>query len=259
MKALLSLLPVQLLFLACLYPGLLPTLNAASPPAPLASPAHAQRVHTAFEQARNRWTSQSNNVEAAWQFGRWAHDWADFSTNDHQRAAIAELGIAACRHAITLDPKSAPAHYYLALDLSQLTRTKLLGAFKLIEEMEHVWTTASTLDPHFDFAGAHRSLGILYRDAPGWPASVGSEKKSRFHLQKAVELHPEYPGNRLTLFEGYLEWGDKKLIRSAAAETDAFLQKARATLTGERWALEWLDWDHRWHEIKRRANVKDEP
>jgi tetratricopeptide (TPR) repeat protein len=235
-----------------------PFLTAAPPP-PRENPTYAPRVHAAFQRAQDRWSKESNSVEAAWQFGRCAHDWADFSTNDQQRAAIAELGITACRRAIILDAKQAPAHYYLALNLGQLARTKLLGALKLIDEMEEEWTTAATLDPKFDYAGAHRALGILYRDAPGWPTSVGSEKKSRAHLEKAIELHPEYPGNRLALFQGYLEWGERKIIRTKAAETEVFLQKARTIFVGEQWALEWEDWDNLWNEIKRKADVKDEP
>jgi tetratricopeptide (TPR) repeat protein len=242
--------------LAALFTLLLPALKAAPPP-PRESATHAPRIRAAFQQALEKWSKDSNNVEAAWQFGRCTHDWADFATNDQQRAAIAEMGITACRRAIALDSKQAPAHYYLALNLGQVARTKLLGALKLIDEMEEEWTTAARLDPKFDFAGAHRALGILYRDAPGWPTSVGSEKKSRANLEKAVELHPEYPGNRLSLFQGYLEWGDKKLIRSKAAETEAFLKKARTIFVGEQWALEWEDWDNLWTEIKRKADVKE--
>jgi len=242
--------------LAIQQPSPLLAATAAAPPPPPRG-THAPRVEAAFRAAQARWLKDSNSVEAAWQFGRRAHDWAEFATNDHQRAAIAEMAIAACRRAIVLDSKQAAAHYYLGLNLGQLARTKLLGALKLIDEMELEWTTAASLDPKFDYAGPHRALGILYRDAPGWPTSIGSGKKSRRHLEKAVELHPEYPGNRLSLFQGYIEWGDQKLIREKAAETEVFLQKARAVFVGEEWVLDWEEWEQRWLEIKRKADVKE--
>ena len=230
------------------------TLHGA--PEPRDFQRHLDRVRTAFDQALARWQKDSNNVEAAWQFGRAAFDWAEYATNDHQRSGLAELGIAACRRGATLDSNNVAHHYYLALNLGQLARTKMLGALKLIDEMEKEWTTAIQLNPKFDYAGPHRAIGILYRDAPGWPTSIGSEKKSRKHLEKALELHPEYPGNVISLQEGFIEWGDKKTVREKAAENDASLTKARLTFQGERWAWDWDDWDRRWADVKRKAGVK---
>ena len=59
---------------------------------------------------------------------------------------LAQQGIAACRQLIARTPKSAPAHYYLAMNLGQLARTELLGAFKLVREMEREFKTAVGLD-----------------------------------------------------------------------------------------------------------------
>ncbi len=94
------------------------------------------------------------------------------------------------------------------MNLGQLARTKLLGALKLVTEMEAEFKAARRLDEHLDFAGPDRSLGLLYLEAPGWPTSVGSRTKARQHLRRAAELAPQYPENRLTLLEAYLRWGD---------------------------------------------------
>jgi hypothetical protein len=67
----------------------------------------------AYARRLQRWRQNSNDVEVCWQFGRVCFDWADYATNGTQRASLAEQGIAACRHAIDPDAKSAPAHYYL--------------------------------------------------------------------------------------------------------------------------------------------------
>ncbi len=227
----------------------------AEPPLPRDFQSHLARVQAAFERAQERWRRESNNVEAAWMFGRSTFDWAEFATNDHQRSTLAELGIAACRRGVALESNSAPAHYYLGLNLGQLARTKLLGALKLIDEMEAQWTVAIRLDPHFDYGGPHRALGVLYRDAPGWPTSIGSEKKSRQNLAAALKLHPEYPGNEITWQEGLLEWGSKKMVREQVDETETFLKKARQTFQGESWAWDWEDWDRRWAAVKRKAGL----
>lgn len=215
-------------------------------------PARPQRL---YEEAKARWRKETNSVEAACQLGRAAFDFAELATNDTRRAALANEGIDACRRGIALDSKSAGAHYYLGLNYGQLAQTKLLGALKLVDQMEEVWKATIALDPKFDYAGGHRTLGVLYRDAPGWPTSIGSRAKARQHLQKALELRPDYPGNRLSLFEAYAKWGEKKVVQEQARATEDFLKTARVRLTGEEWALDWQDWDNRWQTIKTRCSI----
>ncbi|MEY2408583.1 MAG: hypothetical protein QOF48_1253 [Verrucomicrobiota bacterium] len=215
----------------------------------------AARPERLYKETKERWHQQTNQVEAAWQFGRAAFDLAELASNDTRRAALANEGIDACRRAIALDPKSAGAHYYLGLNYGQLAQTKMLGALKLVDQMEQAWTTTIALDPKFDYAGGHRAIGVLYRDAPGWPTSIGSRAKARQHLQKALELCPDYPGNRLSLFEAYAKWGEKKPIQEQAAATEDFLKNARVRLNGEEWTLDWIDWDKRWQAIKTKCSV----
>lgn len=215
----------------------------------------SRRVHRLYAESKESWQRNPTNTGAATTFARACFDWADFATTDAKRAAIAEEGIAACRRAIKLEPKSAPAHLYLGMNLGQVARTKLLSALGILDEMEAVWKKAIELDPKFDHAGAHRSLGLLYLDAPGWPTSIGNKKKARQHLEKAVELHPEYPGNRLCLLEAQLKWGETKAVRAQVSAVEAVLQAARANLAGEKWALDWREWDERWQRIKSRVGV----
>lgn len=213
------------------------------------------RPERLYIEARERYQKETNSVEAAWGFGRAAFDLADVSTNDNQRAALAQEGIDACRRGLRLNSKSPGAHYYLGLNYGQLAQTKLLGALKLVEYMEDSWKMTIELDPKFDYAGGYRTLGVLYRDAPGWPTSIGSRSKARRHLQKAVELCPEYPGNRLSLFEAYAKWGEKKAVRDQVKATEEYLKAARQRLSGESWELDWRDWDQRWERIKARCAV----
>jgi len=218
--------------------------------------ARAERI---YFQARARLAHATNSPEAAWQFARACFDWAEFATGNAPRAQIAIEGIAACRHAIALNPNLAAPYYYLGLNLGQLARTKKLGALKLVEEMETNFKAAIALDPAFDYAGAHRSLGLLYLNAPGWPASIGSRAKARQHLQKAVELCPEYPDNRLSLLEAYLEWSEKKAAVAGLQAMEETLEAARKKFTGEAWASSWRDWEARWQKIKLKALTASPP
>jgi hypothetical protein len=236
--------------LSCgLFLGLVVALRAEE------SSNRSARVQRLYLETHRHWRQNPTNTEAAWKFARACFDSADVATNDNQRASIAEQGIAASRRAIELQPKSAAAHYYLGLNLGQLAQTKLLGALRLIGEMEAAWHRTLELDPKFDYAGAHRSLTLLYRDAPGWPTSVGSRTKARRHLEKAVALWPDYPGNQLCLLESQLKWGESKVVQSQIPAVDKLLQEARAKFSGEEWARDWQEWDERWHGIKAKAGI----
>lgn len=210
----------------------------------------AARAERTYWQAKARWTNNPREPEPAWQFGRACFDWAELASGDSKRAEIAEQGIDACRQAINLNARLAAAHYYLGLNLGQLARTRTLGALKLVSQMETTFRMAIALDPIFDYAGPHRSLGLLYRDAPGWPTSIGNRTKAREHLRKAVELAPEYPENWLSLLEAYLDWGEKKNLQAAFPSAEQAWQQAREKFKGEEWKWNWPDWEKRWEKIK---------
>jgi hypothetical protein len=206
--------------------------------------AHAQEVFLSAQKAYE--TEPTNNV-AAWQFARAAFNRGEFSTNDTERAALAMQGISACRLLIQRDPKSAPAHYYLGLNLGQLARTKLLGALPLVSEMETSFQKARQLDEDFDHAGPDRFVGQLYLQAPGW--SVGSQSKARKHLQRAAELAPNYPENRLNLAEAANRWRDKKLAQRELEALQALWPAAKTNFAGADWAAFWADWQPRYEKL----------
>jgi hypothetical protein len=211
----------------------------------------ATQAKAAYDQASADFKSQQN-LTNAWQFGRACFDLAEFATNKAERATLAEQGIAACKQAIELDPKSAPAHYYLGLNLGQLARTRGLSALKIIKQMEAEWQTAAQLDSKWDHAGPERSLGMLYRDTPSF-ASIGSRTKARHQLMRAIELAPHFPENRFELIETYLEWGDAPAARTELKSLEDIWPAAHAELGGPQWAEAWKQWDARLEKIKRRV------
>ena len=230
--------------------------DAAIPALPQVSSGDASnRVYRAYLELRDRFATDNTNAQTAWNFARACFDRADFSTNNAQRAELAEQGIAASKRSLQLDPQSAAAYFYLGVNLGQLARTKLFSALGLLDDMEAAWEKSIQLDKKFNHAAAHRSLGLLYLDAPGWPISLGSRSKARQYLQKAIELVPEYPENHLAWLEARLRWGEMRETQSQLATVEAALQSARTNFTGETWARDWEDWDARWKAIKAKAGA----
>jgi tetratricopeptide (TPR) repeat protein len=119
--------------------------------------------------------------------------------------------------------------------------------------MEREFKTVRDLDAKFDYAGPDRNLGLLYLEAPGWPASIGDRSKARRHLERAVELAPDYPENHLCLLEAYLKWNDQKGLLRESKVVEKLLPVARKGFTGEAWEQSWVDWDKRWEKIREKT------
>lgn len=218
----------------------------------------AARVETEFHRAQNQFQSDTNNSTNAWQFARACYDFADFATNDDERANIANQGIAACRQLLAREPQNAATHYYLAMDLGQLARTEFIGALKIVREMEREFKTAAALDEHFDFAGPERNLGLLYRDAPK-TLSIGNNRKARTFLEQAVKLAPDYPENQLNLAESDLQWHENDDAKKELDALDALWPKARTNFTGEKWEQSWSDWSTRRDAARKKLETISAP
>jgi hypothetical protein len=223
------------------------------------NPVFAQRASAEFHRAQALFQSQTNEPSVAWQFARACFDFADFATNDTERATLVIQGIAACRQMLAQQPKSAPGHYYLGMNLGQLARTEILGALKLVKQMEIEFKTADNLDAHFDFAGPARCLGLLYRDAPVWPTSIGSRHKAREWLEQAVQLAPDYPENHLDLVESRLQWNDRTGAKNELKTLDALWPSAQTNLTGQAWEQSWNDWSTRRDAVRKRLDESIAP
>jgi len=219
----------------------------------------AARAGAEFHRTQAEFQSDTNHSAIALKFARACFDYADFATNDAQHASIAHQGIAACRQLITHEPESASAHYYLAMNLGQLARTETTGALKIVKEMEREFKTAAELDGHLDYAGPERGLGLLYRDAPGWPVSIGSRHKARQWLEQAEKLAPDYPENHLNLAESHLQWHNPSDAYRELEALDALWPDAQTNLVGKAWERSWDDWSTRCDTVRKRLNEMSKP
>src|ERR1035441_5066177 len=207
-----------------------------------------------FQSAQAHYREAPGEATAAWKFARACFDLADLATSKKERASLAEQGIAAAQQALARASNSAPAYYYLGMNLGQLARTRGLSALKLVNQMQSAFARARDLDERLDWAGPDRNLGLLYRDAPAF-ASIGSRSKAREHLRRAVELAPRYPENRLNLVESYLQWGETNNAQRELPSLQGIWSGARTNFAGEAWAASWADWDSRFKKLQKRIEA----
>jgi hypothetical protein len=234
-------------------PGLRPLGSALVTNAVVAPELLRQQAGLVCAAARSRYLLDTNILDSAWRLAKAAFDYAEFSLNDTERSTLATEGIAVARQAVRLDSRQANAHYYLAMNLGQLARTKFLAALKLVGEMEREFQAAAGLDPTIDGAGPYRSLALLYRDAPGWPTSVGSKNKARQYFQKMLATAPGFPENQLCWLESLCQWKERAQFKAAFPKTVLVMQSAPAHYPGDAWAAAWYDWQQRWTLLRKRA------
>ncbi len=200
-------------------------------------------IKKSFQENQKRFGSNTNDTVSAWQFGRSCFDVSSLQTEPALQANFAEQGISACR--ASLNSNSVQAHYYLGMNIGQVADAKHnLSSLHMTKDMEREFLAAQALDKTFDYGGADRNLGLLYRDSPSL-LGIGSRSKAHTHLEAAVQLAPDFPENRLNLLEGQIKWGHHA---DAIRELDA-LEKlwaaAKAKYTGVDWTLSWVDWEKR--------------
>ena len=219
----------------------------------------AARRERDFNAAQVRLREQPDSIQALVEVAHTAFEWAEFARQDEPRATLAERGIETARAALARAPTNGAAHYWLAMNSGQLARTKILGALKLVREMEEEFLLAIAFDELTDFAGPDRFLGVLYRDAPGRPASIGNRARSREHLERAVFLRPDFPENQLLLLESLEKWSDRRGFEQQLPVTEKVLTGARLKFTGVEWEQSWKDWDYRFPLIKAKSGETVRP
>src|SRR6185369_15132100 len=110
-----------------------------------------------------------------------------------------------------------------------------------------------------DFAGPTRSLGMLYRDAPGWPTSIGSKRKARSYIEQAVKIAPNFPENHMVLIESCLKWRDTDGAQKELEALDALWPDAQKSFTGEMWERDWADWTERRDAARKKLSDNSGP
>jgi tetratricopeptide (TPR) repeat protein len=125
-------------------------------------------------------------------------------------------------------PGRVEGHYWLAMNLCGQADVggKLLG-HRLLPRILEELKRAIGLDEGYDQAGAHRVLGRICYEAPGWPLSVGDLQKSRQHLQAAVRLAPNTSTNHLYLAQTLIRLQDNP---AAVRQLEQVLKSTRGAV-----------------------------
>lgn len=131
-------------------------------------------------------------------FGEYATDAAD-------KLAFYEEGVECGKTGVEIDEDSLEANFWLAVNSGSYGQEKgIMQSLAMISPIKEAAEKALALDANYFYGGPYRVLGRLYNKAPGFPFSIGNNKKSVEYLEKAVEIGPKFFLNRLFLAETYI-------------------------------------------------------
>jgi len=143
-------------------------------------------------------TDDDNTLMLATRVAAWL---GGFHNDDKVRERHTRDGLTYANTVLERNPADLSATYYravLAGYLGDLNRNYGLDAVRTIEDAMKKLIEA---EYDIDHAGPHRVYGVLLMRAPGPPTSIGSMRNAGRELQRAVELHPDWPENQLYLAE----------------------------------------------------------
>lgn len=131
----------------------------------------------------------------------------------HEAMALYEAGLKAAEEARVLAPTHADVLVWWAANKGAIAELKKnLASLAAIRDIEKTMLIVLSQDPNYGFGAADRVLGVLYHQAPGF-VSIGSNNKAEKHLKRAMEIAPDFPGNRLAMAEFLFDQGEKESAR----------------------------------------------
>ena len=119
-----------------------------------------------------------------------------------------------------ISPESGRGYFWDAAYMGEIGQEQ--GIFKNlfnVRPMKEKLEKAIKREP--DFAPAYDVLARLYLKAPGWPLSIGNDRKALEYRKKSVELDPGNYEYQWLLYENYLEVNKEK---EAAAVLEKILE-----------------------------------
>jgi len=182
----------------------------------------ALQPDAAAEQYRAAVFMNAGNYEALWKLARAQMDVAKQllgDENEKERDRLYNDAWIYAAEAIRVDSLDAEGHFMLASIMGRLSRTK--GGKERVRFGKEIYNGAATaleLDPQHD--GAHHVIGAWHAEVKrlsgitkffaktflgGGYMGIASWDSAAVHLEKSVEIKPDYIFHRLELAEIYLD------------------------------------------------------
>jgi tetratricopeptide (TPR) repeat protein len=145
--------------------------------------------------------------ECGWAYGLLAeiYYWMGETADAEDKMFYYGEGVKWGEQGIEAEEDSLEANFWLAVNYGSYGNEKgIMKSLSLISPIKDLAEKCIELDESYFYGGAWRVLGRLYNKAPGFPISIGNNKKATECLNKALEFGPKFYLNHLFIAELYI-------------------------------------------------------
>jgi tetratricopeptide (TPR) repeat protein len=145
--------------------------------------------------------------ECDWAYGLLAeiYYWIGEYADGEDKLVNFEEGVSWGEKGVEVNEGSLESNFWLAVNYGSFGQEKgIMKSLSLITPIKQCAEKVIDIDESYFYGGPWRVLGRLYNKAPGFPFSIGDNKKAKECLEKAVELGPKFYLNHLFLAEFYI-------------------------------------------------------
>jgi tetratricopeptide (TPR) repeat protein len=162
-------------------------------------------------------TQDSRESAALAELSRLEFMQAQLELDKARRIQLFENCVATADRALALNAKDTRGLFWKAAALGKIAEDGgILNALKILRPLENMLLQVVELDEKYENAGAHRALGRMYHQLPGFPISFGNNRKALKHLERAHELFPRDIITRVFYAEVLYDEGRKEEARKHA-------------------------------------------
>ena len=145
--------------------------------------------------------------ECAWALGLlseiyyWTGEYAD----PEDKLFYYNEGVQYGEQGVEIDEDCLEASFWLSVNYGSYGQEKgIMKSLSLINPIKELAERVIEIDEGYFYGGPWRVLGRLYNKAPGFPISIGDNKKAAECLERALELGPKFYLNHVFLAELYI-------------------------------------------------------
>jgi len=162
-------------------------------------------------------SDSTHAVEGYWKASRCAW-WLGENAEEHdEKLAWFQKAIDLAQKAVTLNPDSVEAHFWLGANQGTYGKTKgVLKSLSLVKPIRHEMAEVIRLDDHYLNGAAYRVLGVVDFKVPALMG--GNMKRAKEELDKTLSMGPNDPFVHYDYVQYYKAIGDQE--KAAQALTD---------------------------------------
>jgi tetratricopeptide (TPR) repeat protein len=150
------------------------------------------------------------SYEARWKAAKAVFYLGRIAAAGEEKRRLFSEAIGQAKEAVRLAPGGPEGHFWLGAGYAEYGQAKgVLRSLTLRDDVEREMNTVLRIDDRFGCGAAYIALGRINYKVPG--LFGGSLKKSRQHLEKALEICPRETTTLLYLAETYWEMKERRL------------------------------------------------